>query len=77
MLNVKQNIHEEVKKYIPRANQLSTCSSTDNSTPSTSSSIDNSTLTTSSFTDNFTTRFSDTYIYGLGIAAFPAIGGCV
>ena len=64
-------------KNIPRDNQLSTSSSTDNSTPSTSSFTSNSTPSTSSFKDNFITRSSDTYIYGLGIVAFPAIGGCV
>ena len=45
----------------------------DNSTSSTSSSTYNSIPSTSSFT----TRFSDTYVYGLDIVAFPAIGGCV
>ena len=43
-------------------NQLSTSSSTDNSTPSTFSSTDNSTL-----------WLSDTYILGVGIVALLAI----
>ena len=52
-------------------NQLSTSSSTDNSTPSTSSSTDNSTPSTSYSTDNFTTKSSDAYI---GIVDILAIG---
>ena len=47
-------------------NQLSTSSSTDNSTPSTFSSTDNSTL-----------WLSDTYILGVGIVALLAIFTCV
>ena len=52
----------------------STLSSTDNSTPSTLSFTDNSTSSTPSCTNNVTTR---SYIYGVGIAAFLAIGVCI
>ena len=68
---------KRLKEKILRGNQLSTSSSTDNSTPSPYSSTDNSIPSTSSSTDNFTARSSDTYIYAVGIVAFLAIGACV
>ena len=64
---------KRLKEGILRDNPLFTSSSTDNSTPSTGS----STPSTSSSTNNFTTRSSDTYIYGVDIVAALAIGACV
>ena len=75
---------KKLKRYIPRDNQLSTSSSTDNSTPSESSSTDKSVPSTSTSTDNstpstpsFNARSSDTYVYGVGIVTFLAIDVCV
>ena len=51
-----------LRENIPRDNQVSTSSSTPSTTLS---------------TDNFTTRSSNTYIYGTGIAAVLTIGECL
>ena len=59
---------KRLKKNILQDIQISTPSS--NSTPS----MDNCIPFTPSSTNNFTTRSSDTYIYGVGIVAFLSIG---
>ena len=64
---------KRLKEDIPKENQLSNSSSTDNFTPST----DSSTSSTSSSTHDSSTRSSDTYIYGLAIVAVLPIDACV
>ena len=71
---------KRLKEKILEDNQLPTPSSTDRSMPSTPSSTPptpSSTGDPTPCTLSHTARSNDTYVYGVGILAVPAIGVCV